>query len=195
MSGRVLAKKEKTSIYKEVKDDEGEVIAADIVDPISGEVLGQVAAKKGRHGMNYSSPETYEEFMALKTAYDSMLRKKGLTNPNTALYQSEANEYIISHNTRSSPDSVPCGDCHERKQSGAFSSLVSPNGIFGNKEMEVKGRSNIPDPRLVQEGHIILDMKYTKMKENGDLVQNVSDILFETKIDPIHVLAEKFKCN
>ena len=184
VSGRVLAKKEKTSIYREVKDDEGEVIAADIVDPISGEVLGQVSAKKGGHGMNYTPPETYDEFMALKIAYDSMLRKKGLTNPNTALYQSEANEYIISHNTRPSPDSVPCGDCHERKQSGAFSSLVSPNGIFGNKEMEVKGRSNIPDPRLVQEGHIILDMKYTKMKENGDLVQNVSDILFETKIDP-----------
>ncbi|MCK5829480.1 MAG: cytochrome C [Methylococcales bacterium] len=184
VSGRVLAKLEKASIFKTLKDAEGKIYAADIVDPISEKVLGQISAKKGRHGTSYGSLETYELFMAAKTAYDSLLRKKGLTNPNVALYQSESNEYIISHNTRPSPDSVQCEECHERKQSGAFSSLVSPAGIFGTKEHPVKGRSNIPDPRLVAEGHIILDMKYTKMKPNGDLVQSVDAILYETKIDP-----------
>jgi hypothetical protein len=122
--------------------------------------------------------------MVLKGAYDDVLRKKGLVDPDAALFQSEPNEYIISHNTRPSVDSVQCEECHERKQGGVFSALISPNGLFGNKEIEVKGRSTIPDPRLVAEGHIVLDMKYTKMKPNGDLVQSVDDILVETKIDP-----------
>ncbi len=148
-------------------------------DKVSGYVLSKVEKRIAN-----SDPKTYEEFIQVKTAFDGMLQEKGFANPDTALYLSEANEYIISHNTRPSPDSVPCGECHERKQNGAFSSLVSPNGIFGTKEIEAKGRSSIPDPRLVKEGHIILDMKYTKMKENGSLVQTVDDILFETKIDP-----------
>ena len=148
-------------------------------DKVSGHVLSKVEKRIAN-----SDPQTYDEFLQVKTAYDGMLQEKGFANPNTALYISEANEYIISHNTRPSPDSVPCGDCHERKQNGAFSSLVSPNGIFGAKEIEVKGRFTIPDPRLVKEGHIILDMKYTKMKENGELIQTVDDILYETKIDP-----------
>jgi hypothetical protein len=48
----------------------------------------------------------------------------------------------------------------------------------------IKARSSIPDPRLVTDGYIILDMKYTNMSADGKMVQNVSDILFETKIDP-----------
>ena len=184
-SGRVLAKKEKASIYKAVKDADGEVTTANIVDLISGDILGTVSAKKGRHGVSYGNPATYEEFMALKIAYDSLLRKKGVVNPNTAFVVSEANEYIISHNTRPSPDSVPCGDCHARKQSGAFSSLVSPAGIFGSaNERSANTRMPIPDARLVADGIVILDLRYTTVKPNGDLVQNVSDILFETKIDP-----------
>ena len=187
-SGRVLAKKEKQTIYKPVKDAEGELIGADIINLMTGDVLGRVSAKKGRHGVSYGSPETYEEFVALKKALDAMLTKKGLVNVDTALYQSEANEYIISHNTRPSPDSVQCEECHERKQSGAFSSLVSPKGIFGKTKSKVKARSSIPDVRLVNDGYIVIDMPYTTVLPNGDMVQDVSDILFETKLDPFMTL-------
>ena len=183
-SGRVLAKLEKQSVYKAVKDAEGKLMGADIVNLVTGEALGRVSASEGRHGVRYGSPETYEQFVSLKQAYDAMLTKKGLVNPDTALFQSEANEYIISHNTRPSPDSVQCEECHERKQSGAFSALVSPNGIFGKTNSKVNGRSSIPDPRLVKDGYIVIDMNYTRMLENGDLVQDVSDILFETKLSP-----------
>ena len=145
-------------------------------DKVSGYVLSKVEKRAANN-----DPKTYEEFMQTKRTFDGLLQEKGIVNPDAALYQSEANEYIISHNTRPSPDSVLCADCHERKQNGAFSSLVSPNGIFGTKEIEVKVKSSF---RLVKEGHIILDMKYTKIKENGDLVQSVDEILYETKIDP-----------
>lgn len=120
--------------------------------------------------------------MALKQAYDSLLRKKGYKNPDTAEVLTESNEYIISHNTRPSPDSVQCEECHERKQSGAFSSLVSPQGIMGKANEKLL--RTIPDARLVAEGHYILDMPYMRIQENGDIIENVDDILYDTKIDP-----------
>ncbi len=186
VSGHVLGKKEKVSVFEMIKDAGGDVTSANIVDPISGDILGQITASEGRHGVSVGEVESYEVFMAIKTAYTSLLTKKGFVNPNPVYVWSESNEYIISHNTRPSPDSVQCEECHERKQSGAFSSLVSPNGILGtaNEKPATRNGVPVPDPRLVTEGHIILDLKYTTMKPNGELVQNVGDILFETKIDP-----------
>jgi hypothetical protein len=64
----------------------------------------------------------------------------------------------------------------------AFSSLVSPLGIMG-KANEKKLRT-IPDARLVAEGSYILDLAYMKIQANGDITENVEDILFETKLDP-----------
>ena len=46
----------------------------------------------------------------------------------------------------------------------------------------------IPDTRLVEEGHYILDLPYMKLQANGDITTNVEDILFETKIDPFMTL-------
>ncbi|NOQ15326.1 MAG: hypothetical protein GQ583_12725, partial [Methyloprofundus sp.] len=75
-----------------------------------------------------------------------------------------------------------CEECHERKQSGAFSALVSPLGIMGKANSKVL--RTIPDARLVAEGHYILDMPYMKIQPNGDITENVDDILYDTKIDP-----------
>ncbi|WP_428354808.1 cytochrome C [Methyloprofundus sp.] len=180
-SGRVIVSSELSSVFEKGTDADGNLFGS-ITDPISGESLGKVSASEGRHGLRYGKPETYESFMALKSAYDSLLRKKGFTDPDTAEVLTESNEYIISHNTRPSPDAVQCEECHERKQSGAFSALVSPFGIMG--KANEKTIRTIPDARLVAEGHYILDLAYMKVADNGDVTQNVEDILFETKVDP-----------
>ncbi|NOQ63146.1 MAG: hypothetical protein GQ582_01380 [Methyloprofundus sp.] len=180
-SNRVLVRFELSSVFAKGEDEEGNLFGA-IIDPISGDELGKVTASEGRHGLRYGKPETYESFMALKGAYDNLLRKKGFNNPDVAEFLTESNEYIISHNTRPSPDSVQCEECHERKQSGAFSALVSPNGIMGKANSKIL--RTIPDARLVAEGHYVLDMPYMRIQDNGDVTENVDDILYDTKIDP-----------
>ncbi len=120
--------------------------------------------------------------MALKQAYDSLLRKKGYKNPDTAEVLTESNEYIISHNTRPSPDSVQCEECHERKQSGAFSSLVSPQGIMGKANEKLL--RTIPDARLVHERNYNLNMPHIRIKEKKENIENTDHILYDTKIDP-----------
>ncbi|BCG65687.1 MAG: hypothetical protein methR_P3539 [Methyloprofundus sp.] len=184
-SDRVLVSTELNSVYEKGTDAEGNDFGA-IVDPLSGETVGKVSARSGRHGLRFGSPEDYETFMALKSTYDNLLRMKGYANPDVAEILTESNEYIISHNTRPSPDSVQCEECHERKQSGAFSSLLSPAGIMG--AANTKTIRTIPDARLVAEGNYILDLEYMKIQPNGDVTQNVEDILFTTKVDPFMTL-------
>jgi hypothetical protein len=181
VSGRVLSKTELNSVFEKGKDAEGNPFGT-IVDPLSGAVVGKVSARSGRHGFRFGKPEDYETFMALKSAYDSLLRMKGYTNPDTAEVLTESNEYIISHNTRPSPDSVQCEECHQRKQSGAFSALLSPLGIMGRANE--KTIRTIPDARLVAEGNYILDLDYMQIQPNGDVTENVEDILYSTKVDP-----------
>ena len=178
---RVLSREEIGSVYKKGEDAEGNLFGS-IIDPISGKELGKVTATQGRHGLSYGKPESYESFMALKGAYDNLMRMKGHDNSDMAEVLTESTAFIISHNTRPSPDSVQCEECHARKQSGAFSALVSPEGIMG--KANVKTIRTIPDARLVAEGHYILDMAYMKIQPNGDVTVNVDDILYETKIDP-----------
>lgn len=178
---RILSKYELNSIFAQGEDADGNPFGS-IIDPVTGKELGQVTASVGRHGLRYGKPENYESYMAVKGAYDSLMRQKGHDNPDMVEVLTESNEYIISHNTRPSPDSVQCEECHERKQSGAFSALVSPNGILG--KANTKTIRTIPDARLVKEGHYILDLEYMHLQDNGDITENVSDILYETKIDP-----------
>jgi len=101
----------------------------------------------------------------------------------------ESNEYVISHNTRPSPESMPCGDCHAKKQSGSFSSLLSVDGVLG--EANSKEVTTLPDSRLVDEGIVILDLEYMKIDAEGSVTENVSDILFATKVDPFMTLLQK----
>ena len=186
-SGRVLVSSELKLISELVKNETDPVTGYEkIINVITGEELGRLKAtvRAGHGGISLRAvgPESYEDFMLVKSAYDILLRKKGFDNPDVAKVLTESNEYIISHNTRPSPDAVQCEECHERKQSGAFSSLVSPLGIMG-KANEKKLRT-IPDARLVAEGSYILDLAYMKIQANGDITENVEDILFETKLDP-----------
>ncbi len=185
VTGRVLVKTERNSVFEKGEDAEGNIFGI-IVDPISGEEFGQVSARLSHGSVRYGEPENYESFVGLKKAYDSLLLKKGYSNPNTTQVWTESNEYIISHNTRPSPDSVQCEECHSRKQSGAFSSLVSPEGIMGKANVKIV--TTLPDNRLVEEGIITIDLPYMKLQPNGDITQNVDDILYETKIDPFMTL-------
>ncbi|OQK18239.1 hypothetical protein AU255_10515 [Methyloprofundus sedimenti] len=187
VSKRILAKYELLVVKEILEDAEGNPYG-NIKNVITGESLGTLPVKLvAGHGGGAPSPtvlppETYEQYVALKKAYDALLTQKGYKNPDTAEVLSESNEYIISHNTRPSPDSVQCEECHERKQSGAFSALISPKGILGEANSQVI--RTIPDPRLVEEGLYKLDLSYMKLQANGDITENVSDVLFETKIDP-----------
>jgi hypothetical protein len=177
-TGRVLSKTERNSIFVKTTDAEGNLYGS-IVDPISGAELGRVGVdKRGRA----KGPDTYEAFVAVKTAYDSLLSKIGYTNPNTTMMWSESNEYVISHNTRPSTSSVQCEECHARKQSGAYSALLSQDGIMG--AANVQTITTLPDVRLVEEGIVTLELPYMKLQENGDITENVADILYATKIDP-----------
>ncbi len=180
-SNRTLYRNELNGVFEQGTDADGNPFGA-IVDPISGEQLGKVSASVGRHGLRYGEPESYEDYKGLKQAYDSLLVKKGFENPSVTRVLSEINHYTTSHNTRTSPESVQCEECHERKQSGAFSALVSPKGILGDANFSVL--YTLPDSRLIDEGVATLGMPYMRKQANGDVTVNVTNILFSTKYDP-----------
>lgn len=189
-SGRVLYQNERDSVLVKAADANG---FADIIDPVSHQVLGRISGSNAQKGFlaNFidtnqrfvaNEPDSYETFVALKTAYDSLLRKKGYSNPNTSMIWTESNEYIISHNTRPKEEAVACKDCHEPNTAGGYSQLISDNGILGKSNSKTIVR--LPDKRLVTEGIVTLGLPYNKIQESGAITQNVADILFETRIDP-----------
>ncbi len=179
-SDYVLTRLDNDSVFAVKKNAAGEDYAA-IVDA-QGNELGQVSFKKGRYGPKFGAPKNYETFMALKKAYDSVLASKGIANPDVQQVWLESNMYIMSHNVRPSTSSVPCADCHTRKQSGAFSSLLSANGILGTGI--VKEVTTVPDKRLVDEGHIVFRMDTYQVHADGKVTENVGDILYSSRLDP-----------
>lgn len=188
VTGDVLVKNDRNAIFKAGEDEDGKAFGI-IFDPQTGEEFGQVSARISHGSLRFSDPDTYEGFVAMKKAYDSVFKSKGYINPNAAMVWTESNEYVISHNTRPSPESMPCGDCHAKKQSGSFSSLLSVEGVLG--EGNTKEVTELPDKRLVDEGIIILDLEYMKIDADGKVTENVSDILFATKVDPFMTLLQK----
>jgi len=188
VTGDVLDKGERNSVLEKGGNDTDGLYGV-IKNMETGAELGRVVGVNGRHGFSYSDPDSYEGYVAMKQAYDSLLRTKGYTAPDTVMVWTESNEYIISHNTRPSPESMPCGDCHAKKQSGSFSSLLSVSGVLG--EGNSKEVTTLPDRRLVDEGIIILDLDYMKVGADGKVTENVSDILYSTKVDPFMSLLQK----
>ncbi|NOZ52823.1 MAG: cytochrome C [Gammaproteobacteria bacterium] len=178
-SGRVLNKTERNSVF-ELREENGEQYGA-IVDA-SGKELSRVSTRISHGSLRFGDPDDYDGFIALKNAYDSLLLKKGVSNPDAVMVRTESNQYIISHNARPSPASVQCEECHNRKQNGAFSALVSTDGLFG--EGNVKTVTQLPDRRLVDEGIVQFDFPYMKVDESGKVTETVADILFATKVDP-----------
>ncbi len=196
-SGRVLNKTERDSVFEmrgagdgsdDHNHDAGDKMYGAIVDPITGTELARVSVRMSHGSLRFGDPEDYAGFLALKSAYDKLLTLKGVANPDTALVWSEINAYLMSHNTRPAVSSVQCEECHSRKQDnpdgspGAFSSLVSADGLLGEGNSRVV--TTLLDPRLVTEGLVVFDDPYMKVDEAGVVTQNVSDVLYATKVDP-----------
>lgn len=188
-SGHILVQNERNAIFVKTKNASGGSDGV-IVDPISGLRLGQVSGRECEEalyrecagGFVYSDPDSYENFIAVKKAYDSLLRKKSFANPDVTMVWSESNEYVISHNTRATEEALSCVRCHVRESNGVISQLISPTGLLGAGNSKVVTR--IPDARLVSEGVISIGLAYSKLQPSGAITQNVADILFETRIDP-----------
>jgi hypothetical protein len=188
VTGDVFAKHDRNAVFKLGEEENGDLYGI-IIDPKTGAELGRVTATMSYGSVKYSDPDTYESYVALKQAYDSLFSKKGYANPNAVMVWTESNEYIISHNTRPSPESMPCADCHAKKQSGSFSSLLAVEGVLGSGNR--KSVTTLPDKRLVDEGIVILDLEYMKIDAAGEVTENVNDILYATKVDPFMTLAQK----
>jgi len=178
-SDRVLNKTERNSVFR-LKEENGEQYGA-VVDS-NGNELTRVSVGMSHGSLRFGDPEEYEGFVALKNAYDSLLMDKGVSNPDAVMVRTESNAYIISHNARPSPSSVQCGECHNRKQNGSFSALVSTNGLFGKDN--IKTVTQLPGRQLVDEGIVLFDFPYMQVDETGKVTENVADILYATKVDP-----------
>ena len=144
-------------------------------DKVSGRVLS-------RYETSTASLKTYEDWKALKLSYDELLKTKGYTNPNVRFVQTESNEYIITHQTKTSPEALKCEDCHTRKQDGAYSSLVSDTGLLGKGNVATV--IQLPDRRLVDEGIFELGQPYFKVDGTGLVTENAADVLSFTLADP-----------
>lgn len=185
-SGHILVKTERNAIFVKTQDANGDEYGA-IVDPVSGKILGRVSLRRvsgaqRETGFVFSDPNTYEGYIAVKQAYDSLLRKKGFIDPNVTMVWTESNEYVISHNTRTLEEAMSCLDCHIRQADGTISQQISPQGVLGAKNSKVVAR--VPDVRLVTEGVVSIGLPYSKLQPSGLITQNVADILTETLVDP-----------
>ncbi len=181
-SGRVLTKTERDRVF-ELRGEEGDDDSYGvIVDLESGAELARVSVRMSHGSLRFGDPEDYTSFVALKTAYDKLLISKGVSNPDTALIWTEINAYLMSHNTRPAVSSVQCEQCHSKKQDGSFSSLISIDGLLG--EGNSRTVTTLLDPRLIDEGLVVLEQPYMKADETGVVTQNVADILYATKVDP-----------
>lgn len=194
-SGRVLTQTERNSVFVLMGggDHSGHDMGSSdvhgmIVDPISGAELGQVTAGMSHGAMRFGEPEDYGTFLALKAAYDSVLRQKGVENPDAVQVWTDTAMYLMSHNTRKAMDSVQCEECHAKGQDDSISAIVSESGLFGSGDLSTKVVGSIVDQRLVSEGIIVLDKPYMKLDvaEDGsaDITENVSDILYASRVDP-----------
>lgn len=172
-SGYVLSRAEREAVLEERGDGQ-----AVIVDPVTRKPLGQVPML----GDDFGEPATYQDYRALKFAYDSLLRWKGYADPDVRFVLSEANQYAISHATRPAVAALQCEDCHARKQSGAFSSLLATQGVLGRGNVAEVMR--LPDRRLVDEGIFLLGMPYYRVEQDGRVVENVADVLYASRLDP-----------
>ncbi|MDM8545288.1 hypothetical protein QUF61_02225 [Candidatus Venteria ishoeyi] len=180
-SGYVMNQTERNRAFRLETDADGNKYGA-LINPVSGEQLGTVGARMSHGSWRFSDPADYNSFKALKQAYDSVLAEKGLANPDAVMVWTESNYYIMSHNTRLAVDSLQCEQCHERKQNGSFSALVSEQGVLGKEN--IKQVTTLPDKRLVDEGLVIFDKPYMQVDDSGVVTENIADILYDSKINP-----------
>jgi hypothetical protein len=187
-SGHVLSKTERNSVFEQI-DPADCSKGGRIVDPVTKQEIATVTAKISHGSCRYDDPKTYDAFVGLKKAYDATLSAAGYKDSNTVLLWGEMNNYVISHNTRPSPQALQCGECHNKKQNDSFSALISEEGILGASNSKLV--MELPDRRLVDEGIIKMAQPYMKMQEQTQadgskkfvISENVRDILSYTKFD------------
>jgi hypothetical protein len=180
-SGYVLNKTERNSVFKMEMDSEGNRVGL-LIDPVSGKTLGNVAVGMSHGSWRFTDPEDYETIVAQKGAYDKLLESKGFVNPNAILVWGASNFYVLSHNTRPATESVQCEECHEKTSRGAFSSLVSTSGVLGASNS--KSVAALADKRLIDEGIVEMAFPSMKVDEEGQITENVEDLLYYTAINP-----------
>jgi hypothetical protein len=180
-SGHVLNKTERNSVFKMEMDSEGNRIGL-LIDPVSGDTLGNVDVRMSHGHWRFSDPEDYDLIVAQKGAYDNLLRSKGMENPNAVLIWGASNFYVLSHNTRPATESVQCEECHEKTSRGAFSSLISTSGVLGASNS--KTVVELPNRRLVDEGIVEMAFPSMKVNDDGHITENVEDLLYYTALNP-----------
>jgi hypothetical protein len=172
-SGRVLYRYERLSVFRRKNDSQ-----AVIVDPAGGQEIGTVSVTGGE----YDLPSTYDDFKALKQAYDSLLKGKGYTSANVRFVYAESNAYLFTHQTRPAARAVACQECHNRRADGSINGAVAANGLLGaNRIIEV---ARIPDSRLVDEGVVELAAGYHKAQPDGRITETVAEALEATRKAP-----------
>jgi hypothetical protein len=180
-TGYVFSKTERNSVFKMVVDADGNR-SGDLINPLSGEVVGHVAVGMSHGSWRFSDPEDYPTIKALKAAYDGLLSLKGYENPNAVLVWGASNFYVLSHNTRPATESVQCEECHEKTARGAFSSLVASAGVLGSSN--VKTVTTLPDKRLIDEGVVEMAFPSMQANEDGTITENTEDVLYYSALNP-----------
>ncbi len=182
----LVAKQRKGADGKPIK--QGRNFVFDVYDPETGEKLpGTVLGRISHGSMRLGDPTDAEGYRSLKRAYDKLMKLRHASQldgrePDVKLVWLESNEYIISHNVRPAIESMPCGECHAQKQDGSYSALLKDDGILGSGY--VKKVAQLPDPKLVEEGIVVLGMPYMRLAEDGTIYERERDILFTTLVDP-----------
>jgi hypothetical protein len=180
-SGHILNKTERNSVFRMEVDADGNRTGY-LINPVTDEVLGTVSVRMSHGSWRFTDPSDYDGIVAQKGAYEALLTSMGYENPNLVLRWGASNFYVMSHNTRPATESVQCEECHERTARGAFSSLISTNGVMG--ESNSKTVVSYADSRLIDEG--VVEMAFPSMKADaqGVITENTADVLYYSAINP-----------
>jgi hypothetical protein len=194
-TGTILNKTERNSVFELRGGDtsmDGMVMPSKdmygvIVDPDSGAELAKVSARMSHGSIRFGDPGDYAGWLALRNVYNKVFKKKGIDKAQAVMVLIESNQYIMSHNTRPSVESLQCADCHVRKQNGSFSALVANDSVLGTtNKMNIY---TVADMRMISEGVIEFDKDYMKVEANADgaggvVSINAADVLYSTRLNP-----------
>jgi hypothetical protein len=187
-SGRALTRDELAAVYEKKYDAKKELVAAVLKDSVSGASYELPKTWSfypfSNYGGNFKDSEVYGAVHELKRRYDAYLKARGYANADVQMVFIESNGYLVSHNTRPSVDSVPCEECHARKQNGAFSSLIADDGLLGSKNVQVLSTGFTLDKRLVDEGVVSLGMPYYQLNAENRVAVAMGDVLAASRLDP-----------
>lgn len=150
-------------------------------DKTSGRVLNRWETNDALGGGS-AEPQDYQGYKALQQALNQMLATKGYTRPEVRFVLTESNDYVISHNTRPSPQAAQCADCHARQQDGSFSALLSADGLLASDRLYQVAK--LPDRRLVDEGVFELGMPQYRVDGAGRVTARLADILYASRLEP-----------